>query len=90
VPASEASQSDIVSLHVKDMDCANGTVSFVRQKSGLPVLVHLGAESLNLFKDLPAKSQPFRICPAWVRPTMRQPFASAAASLVLNDGGIIF
>ena len=30
-------------------------LSFFRKKSGVPVLVHLGAEALNLFKDLPAE-----------------------------------
>src|ERR1039458_4044934 len=37
------------------MDWTNGTVSFVRKKTGVPVIVHLGTEALNLFKDLPAK-----------------------------------
>ena len=30
-------------------------MSFVRKETGMPVLVHLGAEALNLFKDLPAE-----------------------------------
>jgi integrase len=37
------------------VDWTSGTVSFTRQKSGVPVLVHLGAEALNVFKDLPAE-----------------------------------
>ena len=37
------------------MDWTNNTVGFTRKKSGVPVLVHLGAEALNLFKDLPAE-----------------------------------
>jgi integrase len=54
-----ASQSDIAGLQGEDVDWANGTVSFVRRKSGVPVLVHLGAEALNLFKDLPAEGPLF-------------------------------
>ena len=50
-----ASQGDIASLKGEDVDWAQGTVSFVRRKTGVPVLVHLGAEALNLFKDLPAE-----------------------------------
>jgi len=30
-------------------------VSFVRRKTGVPVLVHLGTEALTLFTDLPAE-----------------------------------
>jgi integrase len=48
------SQGDVANLKGEDMDWTNGTVSFVRKKTGVPVLVHLGAEALNLFKDLPA------------------------------------
>jgi integrase len=50
-----ASQGDIANLKAKDVDWANGTVSFVRKKTGVPVIVHLGAEALNVFKDLPAE-----------------------------------
>jgi integrase len=50
-----ASQGDIASLKGEDVDWTNNTVSFFRKKSGVPVLVHLGAEALNLFKDLPAE-----------------------------------
>src|SRR5271170_4255884 len=50
-----ASQGDIASLKGEDVDWRNNTVSFVRKKTGVPVLVHLGAEALNLFKDLPAE-----------------------------------
>jgi integrase len=49
------SQGDIASLKGEDVDWVNGTVSFFRKKTGVPVLVHLGAEALNLFKDLPAE-----------------------------------
>ena len=37
------------------MDWQNGTVSFTRKKTGVPVLIHLGTEVLNFFKDLPAE-----------------------------------
>jgi integrase len=49
------SQGDIANLKGEDVDWTNGTVSFTRKKSGVPVLVHLGAEALNVFKDLPAE-----------------------------------
>jgi integrase len=54
-----ASQGDIAKLKGEDVDWTNSTVSFVRQKSGVPVLVHLGADALNLFKDLPAEGPLF-------------------------------
>jgi len=50
-----ASQGDIASLKGEDVDWKASTVSFIRKKTGVPVLVHLGAEALNLFKDLPAE-----------------------------------
>ena len=49
------SQGDIANLKGEDVDWQNGTVSFMRKKTGVPVIVHLGAEALNLFKDLPAE-----------------------------------
>jgi integrase len=54
-----ASQGDIASLKGEDVDWTNGTVSFVRKKTGVPVLVHLGGEALNLLKDLPAEGPLF-------------------------------
>ena len=50
-----ASQGDIANLKGEDVDWQNGTVSFTRKKTEVPVIVHLGAEALNLFKDLPAE-----------------------------------
>jgi integrase len=47
-----ASQGDIANLKGEDVDWANATISFVRRKTGVPVLVHLGTEALSLFKDL--------------------------------------
>jgi integrase len=46
-------------LKGEDVDWQNQTISFVRKKTGVPVLVHLGAEALNLFKDLPADGMLF-------------------------------
>ena len=40
-----ASQGDIANLKGEDVDWTNSTVSFVRKKTGVPVLVHLGAEA---------------------------------------------
>ena len=45
----------IASLKGEDVDWTNNTVGFTRKKSGVPVLVHLGADALNVFKDLPAE-----------------------------------
>jgi integrase len=50
-----ASQGDIANLKGEDVDWQNGTVGFVRKKTRVPVIVHLGAEALNVFKDLPAE-----------------------------------
>src|SRR5271156_1248730 len=54
-----ASQGDIASLKGEDVDWTNNTVGFTRKKSGVPVLVHLGADALNMFKDLPAEGPLF-------------------------------
>jgi integrase len=54
-----ASQGDIANLKGEDVDWTNSTVSFFRKKTGVPVLVHLGAEALNLFKDLPSEGPLF-------------------------------
>jgi integrase len=50
-----ASQGDIASLKGEDVNWQDGTVSFTRKKTGVPVIVHLGTEALNIFKDLPAE-----------------------------------
>lgn len=50
-----ASQGDIANLKGEDVDWTHGTVSFIRRKTGVPVLVHLGPEALNLLKDLPSE-----------------------------------
>ena len=54
-----ASQGDIANLKGEDVDWQQGTVSFTRKKTGVPVLIHLGAEALNMFKDLPAEGPLF-------------------------------
>src|SRR4029077_10589031 len=41
------------------VDWTAGTVSFTRRKTGVPVIVHLGSEALNLFKDLPSEGPLF-------------------------------
>jgi integrase len=42
-------------LKGEDVDFPNETISFTRKKTQVPVIVHLGAETLNLLKDLPAE-----------------------------------
>lgn len=54
-----ASQGDIASLRGEDVDWSQGTVSFTRKKTGVAVIVHLGTEALNLFKDLPGEGALF-------------------------------
>ena len=53
------SQGDIACLKGEDVDWQNNTVSFFRKKTGVPVLVHLGNEALNLLKDLPSEGPLF-------------------------------
>jgi integrase len=54
-----ASQGDIAALKGEDVDWVNHTVSFFRKKTGVPVLVHLGSDALNLLKDLPSEGPLF-------------------------------
>lgn len=49
------SQGDIAHLKGEDVDWTNNTISFTRKKTGVPVIVHLGSEALNLLKDLPSE-----------------------------------
>jgi integrase len=49
------SQGDIANLKGEDVDWKDNTISFVRKKTGVPVIVRLGSEALNLFKDLPSE-----------------------------------
>jgi integrase len=53
------SQGDIAHLKGDDVDWTNNTLSYTRKKTGVPVIVHLGAETLNLLKDLPAEGPLF-------------------------------
>jgi integrase len=53
------SQGDIANLKGEDVDWTHGTVSFRRQKTKVPVIVHLGTETLNLFKDMPSEGMLF-------------------------------
>ncbi len=57
------SQGDIANMKGEDVDWTNGTVSFMRKKTGVPVIVHLGAEALNLSaKGAACRGVLFRIC----------------------------
>ena len=56
----------------------------MRKKTGVPVIVHLGAEALNLFKDLPAKGCCFRICRVCGRTTGPRSLDHAAGSLAFH------
>jgi integrase len=49
------SQGDIASLKGDDVDWEQGTISFQRKKTGVPVIVHLGKEALNILRDLPGE-----------------------------------
>ncbi len=53
------SQGDLARLKGEDVDWENSTVSFTRKKTGVPVIVRLGSEALNLLKDLPAEGPLF-------------------------------
>ena len=53
------SQGDIAHLKGEDVDWTNNTISYTRKKTRVPVIVHLGAETLNLLKDLPAEGPLF-------------------------------
>jgi integrase len=54
-----ASQGDIAALKAEDVDWERQTVSFFRKKTGVPVVVHLGAEAQNILKDLPGEGPLF-------------------------------
>ncbi len=54
-----ASQGDIANLKGEDVDWRQSAVSFTRKKTQVPVIVNLGGEALNLFKDLPAEGPLF-------------------------------
>jgi integrase len=49
------SQGDIASLKAEDVDWENRTIGFTRKKTGVPVILHLGEEALNMLKDLPGE-----------------------------------
>ncbi|MEI8292104.1 MAG: tyrosine-type recombinase/integrase [Verrucomicrobiota bacterium] len=54
-----ASQGDIANLKGEDVDWENGAVCYTRKKTKVPVIIHLGTEALNLFKDLPSEGALF-------------------------------
>jgi integrase len=49
------SQGDIAALKADDVDWENKTISFIRKKTGVPVILHLGGEALNTLRDLPSE-----------------------------------
>ncbi len=51
----EKPEGHAANLKGEDVDWQHGTVSFTRKKTGVPVIIHLGNEALNLFKDLPGE-----------------------------------
>jgi integrase len=53
------SQGDIANLRGQDVDWNTNTVSFFRKKTGVPVIVHLGKDALNLLKDQPSEGPLF-------------------------------
>ena len=77
-----ASQGDIANLKGEDVDWTNGTVSFIRKKTGVPVLVHLGARGVEPVQR-PARRRP--VVSVSVPRAGRRPrhgvWLSAAASL---------
>jgi integrase len=54
-----ASQGDIANLKGENVDWETSTVNMTRKKTGVPVLVHLGPEAQDVFKDLPAEGPLF-------------------------------
>jgi integrase len=46
-------QSDIAGLKAEDIDSANGTISYLRKKTGNPVVIHLGEEVKEILNALP-------------------------------------
>jgi integrase len=54
-----ASQGDIANLKAEDMGWKTNTISFSRKKTGVPVVIHLGKEALNILKDLPSEGPLF-------------------------------
>jgi integrase len=52
-------QGDIANLNGDDVDWQNKTVSFFRKKTGVPVLVQLGEQALNVLRDLPSEGKLF-------------------------------
>lgn len=53
------SQGDIARLVGEDVDWEQGTVSFRRQKTAVPVLLFLGPDAMQVFEDLPAEGPLF-------------------------------
>jgi len=54
-----SSQGDLATLKGEDVDWEQGTVSFFRKKTGVPVMIHLGQKALEILKDLPSEGALF-------------------------------
>ncbi|MEX2044544.1 MAG: tyrosine-type recombinase/integrase [Opitutus sp.] len=49
------SQGDIALLRAEDVDWEQRTLSFSRKKTGVPVIIHLGPDVVNVLQDMPAE-----------------------------------
>ncbi len=54
-----ASQGDIADLQAEDVDWKDHTIGFVRKKTKVCVIVHLGRDTLNILSDLPSEGPLF-------------------------------
>jgi integrase len=79
-----ASQGDIANLKGEDVNWENSTVSFVRGKTGVPVLVRFGTEALSLFRDLPAAGSSASAASRSTATAMRGP--NSGGELVTPNG----
>ena len=52
-------RDDVAKLKGEDVDWTQGTISLTRQKTHAPVIVHLGRDAMDLFKDLPSEGPLF-------------------------------
>ena len=54
-----ASQGDVAQLQGQNIDWPNKVLSFFRQKTGTPVMLHLGKEALALLEDMASEGPLF-------------------------------
>lgn len=50
-----ASQSDVAALRAEDVDWKEKALTYARQKTSVPAIIHLGREALEILKDLPCQ-----------------------------------